>query len=85
MQAGDAPIITTIHIQAFVSCLVSSVLFRIFVPKPFAMSTFSTCVIAAAQGVISDGKEEDYAWLAEIEAPNVYMRPGNYAGPSLQE
>lgn len=38
-----------------------------------------------AQGVISDGKEEDYAWLAEIEAPNVYMRPGNYAGPSLQE
>ncbi|CAO2826798.1 unnamed protein product [Amaranthus hypochondriacus] len=33
---------------------------------------------------INDGKEENYAWLAEIEAPNVYMRPGNYSGPSIQ-
>ncbi|XP_021733859.1 plant cysteine oxidase 3 [Chenopodium quinoa] len=34
---------------------------------------------------IGDGKEEEYAWLAEIEAPNVQMRPGIYAGPSLLE
>ncbi|KAK9669056.1 hypothetical protein RND81_13G106100 [Saponaria officinalis] len=31
-----------------------------------------------------DGDKEDYAWLAEIEAPNVYMRSGTYVGPPLQ-
>lgn len=29
------------------------------------------------------GKEEDYAWLAETE-PNIYMREGNYTGPTIQ-
>ncbi|XP_034672554.1 plant cysteine oxidase 3, partial [Vitis riparia] len=31
------------------------------------------------------GKEEDYAWLAEIETPDdLYMRQGVYAGPAIQ-
>ncbi|XP_022729129.1 plant cysteine oxidase 3-like [Durio zibethinus] len=34
---------------------------------------------------ISKGKEEDYAWLAEIETPDdLYMRPGVYVGPAIQ-
>ncbi|XP_012092920.1 plant cysteine oxidase 3 isoform X2 [Jatropha curcas] len=33
---------------------------------------------------LGDGKEEDYAWLAEIETPdNLYMRPGIYTGPAV--
>ncbi|OAY50198.1 plant cysteine oxidase 3 [Manihot esculenta] len=32
----------------------------------------------------SDGKEEDYAWLAEIATPDdLYMRQGAYAGPAI--
>ncbi|KAJ9677141.1 hypothetical protein PVL29_022239 [Vitis rotundifolia] len=31
------------------------------------------------------GKEEDYAWLAEIETPDdLYMRQGVYTGPAIQ-
>lgn len=34
---------------------------------------------------IKDGKEEDYAWLVEVETPkNLYMRPGRYVGPTIQ-
>ncbi|WRX17568.1 Cysteine oxygenase/2-aminoethanethiol dioxygenase - like 3 [Theobroma cacao] len=34
---------------------------------------------------ISNGKEEDYAWLAEIETPDdLYMREGVYVGPAIQ-
>ncbi|XWS60372.1 hypothetical protein CRYUN_Cryun07bG0030600 [Craigia yunnanensis] len=34
---------------------------------------------------ISNGKEEDYAWLAETETPDdLYMRPGVYVGPVIQ-
>ncbi|KAM0979991.1 hypothetical protein ACFX13_016032 [Malus domestica] len=33
---------------------------------------------------IEDGKEEEYAWLAETEPDNLYMRSGNYTGPSIQ-
>jgi hypothetical protein len=34
---------------------------------------------------IINGKEEDYAWLAEIETPDdLYMRQGKYAGPAIQ-
>ncbi|KAB2633733.1 2-aminoethanethiol dioxygenase [Pyrus ussuriensis x Pyrus communis] len=33
---------------------------------------------------IKDGREEDYAWLAETEPDNLYMRLGNYTGPSIQ-
>ncbi|XP_050236453.1 plant cysteine oxidase 3 [Mercurialis annua] len=33
---------------------------------------------------IGDGKEEEYAWLAEIDTPeSLYMRPGVYAGPAI--
>ncbi|XP_065860656.1 plant cysteine oxidase 3 [Euphorbia lathyris] len=33
---------------------------------------------------VVDGKNEEYAWLAEIETPdNLYMRPGLYRGPRL--
>ncbi|GAB4848085.1 Plant cysteine oxidase 3 [Ancistrocladus abbreviatus] len=36
-------------------------------------------------GGIVDGKEGEYAWLAEIDTPdNLYMRPGVYKGPGLQ-
>ncbi|MCL7036848.1 hypothetical protein MKW94_019063 [Papaver nudicaule] len=34
---------------------------------------------------ISEGKEEEYAWLKEIDTPNdLYMRPGRYTGPRIQ-
>ncbi|KAK8692991.1 hypothetical protein V6N13_070591 [Hibiscus sabdariffa] len=34
---------------------------------------------------ISNGKEEEYAWLAEIETPDdLYMRSGVYVGPSIR-
>ena len=41
---------------------------------------------SAGNGVpISNGKEEDYAWLAEIETPDdLYMRPGVYVGPAIK-
>lgn len=47
----------------------------------YPYSTFS-----ARNGVeIINGKEEDYAWLAEIETPDdLYMRQGKYAGPAVQ-
>ncbi|XP_059645131.1 plant cysteine oxidase 3-like [Cornus florida] len=33
----------------------------------------------------SDGKEDDYAWLAEIETPDdLYMHHGTYRGPDIQ-
>ncbi|GMH27816.1 hypothetical protein Nepgr_029659 [Nepenthes gracilis] len=36
-------------------------------------------------GVAVDGKEGEYAWLAEIDTPDgLYMRPGTYTGPALQ-
>lgn len=34
---------------------------------------------------INLGKEEEYAWLKEIDTPNdLYMRPGKYTGPAIQ-
>ncbi|KAK9118721.1 hypothetical protein Scep_016814 [Stephania cephalantha] len=34
---------------------------------------------------IQDGKEEDYAWLQEIDTPvDLYMRQGEYFGPALR-
>lgn len=34
---------------------------------------------------ITNGKEEEYAWLTEIDTPDdLYMRPGMYTGPSIQ-
>ncbi|KAA8541135.1 hypothetical protein F0562_025119 [Nyssa sinensis] len=34
---------------------------------------------------ISDGREEDYAWLAEIDTPvDLYMCQGRYKGPAIQ-
>ncbi|KAK8687659.1 hypothetical protein V6N13_086461 [Hibiscus sabdariffa] len=34
---------------------------------------------------ISSGKEEEYAWLAEIETPDdLYMQSGVYVGPSIR-
>lgn len=33
---------------------------------------------------IRDGKEDDYAWLAEMGTPdNLYMRQGVYTGPAV--
>ncbi|KAL5723427.1 cysteamine dioxygenase [Ranunculus cassubicifolius] len=33
-----------------------------------------------------DGKEEEYAWLKEIDTPSdLYMRSGNYTGPTIQD
>ncbi|KAK4350399.1 hypothetical protein RND71_029712 [Anisodus tanguticus] len=40
-----------------------------------------------AQGdeIISNGKEQDYAWLAVVDTPeDLYMRPGRYMGPAIQ-
>lgn len=40
---------------------------------------------ATVSGIkIEDGKEEEYAWLAEAEPDNLYMRSGNYTGPTIQ-
>lgn len=33
---------------------------------------------------INDGREEDYAWLAEIDAPDIYMRSGVYTGHAIR-
>lgn len=41
----------------------------------------------AAAGIGDDivGKDEDYAWLAEIRTPDdLYMRSGRYTGPRIQ-
>ncbi|XP_038687210.1 plant cysteine oxidase 3 isoform X2 [Tripterygium wilfordii] len=32
---------------------------------------------------IGEGEEEDYAWLVEIETPDLYMRQGTYIGPRV--
>ena len=40
---------------------------------------------AACDGPVEHEKEEDYAWLEAIEAPDdLYMRSGTYTGPSIQ-
>ncbi|KAG2664419.1 hypothetical protein I3843_16G077900 [Carya illinoinensis] len=45
---------------------------------------YSTFSARNGAGIIN-GKEEDYAWLAEIETPDdLYMRQGKYAGPAIQ-
>ena len=46
----------------------------------------SYCIAAAGNKPgICDGKEEEYAWLAEIGTPaDLYMREGEYAGPAIQ-
>ncbi|OVA18957.1 Cysteamine dioxygenase [Macleaya cordata] len=47
----------------------------------YPYSSFPTENVAG----ICDGKEEDYAWLKEIETPDdLYMRPGRYTGPPIQ-
>ncbi|KAL9681598.1 hypothetical protein QQ045_013383 [Rhodiola kirilowii] len=28
-------------------------------------------------------KGEEYAWLAEVNSPDIYMRPGRYSGPTI--
>ncbi|PSR89166.1 Plant cysteine oxidase [Actinidia chinensis var. chinensis] len=34
---------------------------------------------------LTDGNEEDYAWLAQIDTPDdLYMRPGRYEGPTIR-
>nr|XP_015883177.1 plant cysteine oxidase 3 isoform X2 [Ziziphus jujuba var. spinosa] len=47
----------------------------------YPLTAFST-----RSGVdVGDGKEEDYAWLAEIETPDdLYMRQGRYVGPAIE-
>lgn len=46
----------------------------------------STCNAAAGNGsFVRNGKEEDYAWLEQIETPDdLYMHQGKYAGPAIQ-
>lgn len=45
----------------------------------YAYSSFGT------GGEISNGKEEDYAWLAEVETPSdLSMCSGRYTGPAIQ-
>lgn len=40
---------------------------------------------AMVDGPMEHGKEEEYAWLEDIEAPDdLYMRSGRYAGPAVQ-
>ncbi|XP_010537422.1 PREDICTED: plant cysteine oxidase 3 [Tarenaya hassleriana] len=35
--------------------------------------------------VVDDGKEDDYAWLVQVETPDdLYMRPGTYVGPKIK-
>ncbi|XP_027168149.1 plant cysteine oxidase 3 [Coffea eugenioides] len=46
----------------------------------YPYSTFS-----ADGDEVQNGKEEDYAWLAEINTPDdLYMRSGTYTGPAIQ-
>ncbi|KAJ4961254.1 hypothetical protein NE237_021164 [Protea cynaroides] len=45
---------------------------------------YSSFSIANGADII-DGKEEDYAWLEEIDTPNdLSMRQGEYKGPAIQ-
>lgn len=47
----------------------------------YPYTSFSTGI----DGEIDNGKEEEYAWLAEIETPaNLYMRNGRYTGPAIR-
>ncbi|XP_030940835.1 plant cysteine oxidase 3 isoform X2 [Quercus lobata] len=47
----------------------------------YPYSTFS----AGNGSFVRNGKEEDYAWLEQIETPDdLYMRQGKYAGPAIQ-
>ncbi|XP_020100812.1 plant cysteine oxidase 3 isoform X2 [Ananas comosus] len=47
----------------------------------YPYSSFST-----GNRLIGDEQEDDYAWLEAIESPdNLYMRSGEYTGPTVQE
>ncbi|KAL8111159.1 plant cysteine oxidase 3 [Apium graveolens] len=46
----------------------------------YPYSSFST----RCNDEVGDSKEEEYAWLAEIETPaDLYMRSGRYTGPAI--
>lgn len=46
----------------------------------YPYSSFST----RCNGEVGDNKEDEYAWLAEIETPaDLYMRSGRYTGPAI--
>lgn len=50
--------------------------------------TMSTSLDFAASEEDQSGieKEEEYAWLEEIDTPDdLYMRPGTYNGPHIQK
>lgn len=51
-----------------------------------SISVFFYAISAIGNGPkICDGKEEEYAWLAEIETPSdLCMRQGVYSGPAIQ-
>lgn len=85
----------TTRIPLFVSSFLDS--FAACDVKPFKSPTFFSLVIGrfdccvyiiAADGIedeMGEGKEEDYAWLAEIRAPDdFYMRTGRYTGPPIR-
>ncbi|KAF8399204.1 hypothetical protein HHK36_015069 [Tetracentron sinense] len=46
----------------------------------------STTLAAMVNGAaIPEGREEDYAWLEEVDTPDdLHMRQGNYAGPAIR-
>lgn len=51
------------------------------------LTEFLTSNFTAASGNEAEisGKEEEYAWLAEIATPDdLYMRQGVYTGPPIQ-
>lgn len=49
------------------------------------MNGFSN-IAATEDDKIGIGKEEEYAWLAEVDTPDdLYMRPGRYTGPPIEK
>lgn len=49
------------------------------------MNGFSN-IAATEDEKIGIGKEEEYAWLAEVDTPDdLYMRPGRYTGPPIEK
>lgn len=46
---------------------------------------FGLMIIALEEGMKKEGKEDEYAWLVQIDTPDdLHMRPGSYTGPTIR-
>uniref|UniRef100_Q1G3U6-2 Isoform 2 of Plant cysteine oxidase 3 n=1 Tax=Arabidopsis thaliana TaxID=3702 RepID=Q1G3U6-2 len=46
---------------------------------------FSTFALENGMKKVDEGKEDEYAWLVQIDTPDdLHMRPGSYTGPTIR-